>query len=182
MIVQRHVPSFVLGVLLAGPCAVVLCPMARAGDGGVEPRRLFPASRVVSVSISDREDGAVGGCSCAAPAAAPVVPPCSAAPECDTGCECCPCEAGRGAALLRIRTALNRFVQQVFVCPKCECDQPCCEERPTCTARPNFGWAFPRLLRESAPESPRKDENPFRDDSVQTPPVPRDAAAKPAIP
>ena len=181
MTVRRQLLVFAFGFMVLGPGAVA---RSQSGPGdaagtGVQPRYLKPCGHVIS--LSDLGDDVRSGC--AAPASCAAPPQCSAGPRCSSSCaadSCCTC---RARCVGSVRAALDRLVQQIFACPKCDCPRLCCEAPPACTAHPACGCDVPYVPAESAPAIPRTEGNPFRDDSVQPSLPPKRAAnrSRPAL-
>lgn len=175
MNVSRELFVLAFGLLMLGSGSVAWSqtrPVNAAGTG-VEPKYLIPCGRVISLSDLGDDDSSVDDSSgCAAAASCAASPQCSAGPPCVSSCTAEPPDACQAKCVGPLRAVLDRLVQQIFACPKCDRLQPSCASPSTCAARPACGCEVPHLPRESVPTIPKTEGNPFRDDSVEpaTPP------------
>jgi hypothetical protein len=198
---RYYLPELAFGLLLFGPCAAAWSQTTRpCSDGtGVEPRYLKPCGRLISISDRDASCGCTVRVACAPAPRCAAVPSCAAptcgarsscaAPSCAASCcarpSCaapcvvpeCSCIGCQMRIAGAVRTALDWVAQQILDCPTGGCEQPSCGTARSCDARPGCGIPH-LLLRPREVEVPSSEENPFRDDSVQTPLPPQ--AAKPA--
>lgn len=174
MTIRRQLLMFAFGLMILGPGTIARAQPGEesAAGTGVQPRHLIPCGRIISLRDADSDEPR----GCAAPASCVAPPQCSAGPSCAASCEVEPCESCRRSCGGRLRTAWDRFVQQIFACPQCACPEPCCAAPPTCVTRPTCGCDLPYLPRGIVPATPRTEGNPFRDDSVEPPLAPKGAA------
>ncbi|MCY2993028.1 MAG: hypothetical protein NTY19_34865 [Planctomycetota bacterium] len=175
MTIPRELFVFAFGLLMLCSASVAWSQtrQVNAAGTGVEPKYLIPCGRVISLSDLGDDDSSGNDISgYASPASCAASPQCSAGSPCASSCTAEPSDACQAKCVGPLRAVLDRLVQQIFACPKCDCLQPSCTAPSTCAARPACGCDVPHLPRESAPTIPKTEGNPFRDDSVEpaTPP------------
>ncbi len=179
MTIPRELFVFAFGLLMLGSGSVAWSQtrQVNAAGTGVEPKYLIPCGRVISLSDLGDDDSSgddISGCAAAASCAAS--PQCSAGPRCASSCNAEPSDACQAKCVGPLRAALDRLVQQIFACPKCDDLESSCAAPSTCAAHPACGCEVPHLPRESAPTIRKTEGNPFRDDSVEPATPPKGAA------
>lgn len=199
MTTVRNLRVLSLGFLLLVPWAVGGFPGAapsRAAER--EPRRLVhPCGQMISLS----DERCEAACGCMATGSCAPAPSCEAPVGCTTTCV----SGKRGLLcsddLRQLMTKLDCAFQKIFVCKSCPPCAPSCTAASGCHARPVACGceAAPACGGEAVPacgcapaclppvppppsdeDSLKKQENPFRDDTVHPPagqpPQPRPAA------